>query len=414
MFSFLRRLSEKSPLARVLSAARPARRFLQLGLVALAAHIPLACVLAVGVLGERRVNARDSLITRCSPRTEALWTVFVAVCGLLATATNVYCIDQLTSTPAARASRAWPRWLRRTHPPVRPQNSCGGSPGVEMPTIRPAPAPDEPLSPADGFSPHTHGERPPTYQQATAVPLHTAHPTLVHIHGPASPRPRMVRRQAASQVPTQRLLHRLTAGPPHWSTRSTALLLLWILALSTLFLACTAPLIASSAVQPLVRDAAYAHACDGFEWEVLLHARRGSPATAEFTARTSPRSFTMQLQPQRGGYALGAAVSYETATHAYRGLVAGVPLHGTYNVTGERQFPELGLRGGGRKDYFGFPRVVMEREKGAVVVVTTRVKRGSCEDVKVCVRGVKPAVAVVVVGPLLVETVEAAGKCRGG
>lgn len=98
----------------------------------------------------------------------------------------------------------------------------------------------------------------------------------------------------------------------------------------------------------------------------------------------------------------------------YRGLFAGVLLHGTYNVTGERWFPELGLRGGGRSDYFGFPRVVVEREKGAVVMVTTRVKRGSCEDVKVCVKGVKLAAAAVVVGPLLVETVEAAGKCRGG
>lgn len=76
------------------------------------------------------------------------------------------------------------------------------------------------------------------------------------------------------------------------------------------------------------------------------------------------------------------------------------------------RFPELGLRGGGR-DYFGFPRGVVERVDGTAVAAVGRVKRGSCAEVKVCVRGVEAAVAAVVVGTLLMETVEAAGRCRG-
>lgn len=79
------------------------------------------------------------------------------------------------------------------------------------------------------------------------------------------------------------------------------------------------------------------------------------------------------------------------------------------------RFLELGLRGErvGR-DYFGFPRVVVEMVDRAVVAIVSKVKRGSCGEVKVCVRGVETTVAAVVVGTLLVETVEAAGKCRLG
>lgn len=82
------------------------------------------------------------------------------------------------------------------------------------------------------------------------------------------------------------------------------------------------------------------------------------------------------------------------------------------------RFVELGLHGEGVwHDYFGFPRGVVERVDGDVVaaVHVGRVKRRrDCEKVKVCVRGVETAVAAVVVGSLLVETVEAAGKCRLG
>lgn len=177
-----------------------------------------------------------------------------------------------------------------------------------------------------------------------------------------------------------------------------------------------------------MRDAAYAHACDGFEWEVRLHA--GGPA-AEFINHTKPstRPFTLHMELQRGGFSLTnpglhAAVAYNRATHTYRGAFGGAAVDGTYvHTPGERRrFPELGLRETrvARKDYFGFPRVELEQEgradggPSAVVLVTSRVKRSSCEEVKVCVRGVKAATAAVAVGPLLFETVEAAGKCRSG
>lgn len=418
MPSLLRRLR---PPARALHRrARPAPRCLQLALVALIAHTPLACALVAGALAESRISTGDPFITRCSPRAEALWAVFLAACGLLATAANVYCVDRLTSTPAARASRKWPGWSWRARTPAGPRSGCANSPSFEMLDV----CPDEPLSPADGFSPHAGrpppppvpAELPPTYQQATA-----------------GPRPPMVRRSAHHHVPTRRLLHPARGGPPPtWSTRSTASRLLWTFCLGSLFLTCTAPLIASCAVQPLVRDATYAHACDGFDWEVRLHA---SGPAAEFIHHTQPsarrqrRPFTLHMALQRGGFSLlnpglPAAVAYDLATHTYRGAFGGAAVGGTYAHApgGRRRFPELGLREtrAAREDYFGFPRVEMEmemqREGGpsAVVLATSRVKRGSCEEVKVCVRGVEAATAAVAVGPLLLETVEAAAKCRRG
>lgn len=465
--------------------------------------------------------------------------VFVAVCGLLTTTTNVYCVDQLTSTPEQRRKRKWPGWPSWRQPDTNlesgysicenspnPTISLGARGNFEMINVSPrAPLastassvervgasqesiPEEPLSPADGFSPNAQPglqDQPPTYEQATLMQLRSAQPTIVNVPGPAgnlgpaaSPRPPIIRRQATNLIPTQRLLHKW--GPPAWSSKGRVRNLLWKLCLSALFVSCIAPFIISCSVQFLVRDSVYVHACDGYEWEVILDTKDGLPKspssplilpTAEFIDRTgaeSPASsFTMEMslditptKPKNpakskttptGGksnpgkqpikvqgtnkssqvraprvkeknyydrffhlktsqksltHQLLSLVSYDTITHSYRGTFAAPnPSGGSLNMVGgytpdERmKFPELGLRQvmHEQDDYFGFPRVVLERQnKGdwGEVMVTSRVKRQSCAELKVCVKGIKATVAAVAVGPLLLEAVEAAGKCKKG
>lgn len=104
--------------------------------------------------------------------------------------------------------------------------------------------------------------------------------------------------------------------------------------------------------------------------------------------------------------------------HSYRAVFVDADVAVVGGYVGMR-FVELGLSGEGVwHDDLGFPRGVVESVRGDVVAAVHMpvgwVKRRSCEEVKVCVKGVETAVAAVVVGALLVETVEAAGRRLGG
>lgn len=108
---------------------------------------------------------------------------------------------------------------------------------------------------------------------------------------------------------------------------------------------------------------------------------------------------------------------YDTGTHTYRAMFAGADVAVVGGYAGMR-FVELGLSGEGVwHDSLGFPRGVVESVGGDVVAAVYmpvgRAKRRSCEEVKVCVKGVETAVAAVVVGTLLVETVEAKRRIGG-
>lgn len=563
MSPILQNLREQNPFKRVFSRLFPSSfvhpRF-RLFIIFLVSHLPFILVLVAGVHAEEHIHDKDSLLTRCSPAAESAWMFFTAICGLLATVVDFYCIDQLTSTPEQRSKRNWPKWSRRRNRSGNPSfsSSCDSvviasgeafelvsvdsrtrlapatgrvsafhehiddeplelaNPNASarvVPVVRPAGGSrgrtgSEPLTPADGFSPNPGPEQPgspPTYREATLMPIRNTRPTIVNIRRDPNPRPPLIRREAANPIPTQSLLESHQGGPPSWSRKSGKFNIVWKVCLSVSFILCFIPLILSCSIQPLVRDSIYAHACDGYEWEVILDARNGlkksspsspSPSslpTAKFIDRkiVDPggvaKSFTMEMSldsapqersikskipadprkpslkyrrdtitpvkekftplraPRRKEQTyydrffhlkyshksltqhLLSLVSYDTITHTYRGTPVNskstrLPLGiaGEYTGNEHMEFPELGLRqvAGEPEDYFGFPRIVLEKDSGGSwgeeVLVTSRVKRRSCAEMKVCVKGVKVTEAAVAVGPLLLGVVEAAGECKKG
>lgn len=122
----------------------------------------------------------------------------------------------------------------------------------------------------------------------------------------------------------------------------------------------------------------------------------------------------------RPSKALLSLVSYDTAHHVYN-AVFGSPsssaIVGDYHTEPQYAFPRLRLLQAPleRQDHFGFPRVVLRNGNGEKMVLTTRTKRGSCTQMKVCVRKEISAVeAAIAVGPLLLKHIEASGKCQRG